>query len=232
MTNVSHRSPDSENWNVQYILMRLPHPIRTASCSSAECAMKSEHQPLNAKWVYGNPQCSIFAQLQAGADAYTLLAFLAEPLVRIRSLNESTNKWWRERRGEGERREGERRKNTLILIKEFIDKSLDRESLDVALIGHQFGLSRSSVYRLFEPEGGLANYIRRRRLIQAFSLLVAPPVQGRLRILDVAVECGFSSDAVFARAFRKMFSLTPSMVRSMGELQVPELDVILTRLHK
>lgn len=234
MINVTHRSSDPEAWSVKYILMRLPHAIRITPSSrsglgGAVISDQTHHdQPLNAQWVFGNPQSPIFTELQAETAACTLLAFLAEPLDRIDypPFNDIAD------RRRGERRGGQRRHNALAVIKEFIDKSLAMESLDVALIGHKFGMSRSSVYRLFESEGGLANYIRRRRLMQAFSLLVLPPTQRHLRILDVAVECGFSSDMVFTRAFRKMFSLTPSMVRSMSELQAPELDDLLTGLHK
>ena len=85
---------------------------------------------------------------------------------------------------------------------------------------------------MFETVGGAANYIRRRRLMQALSLLVLPSARKRPNILDVAIECGFSSDMVFARAFRKMFSLAPSMVRSMSELQSLELDQLLMALDK
>lgn len=229
MINVTHRSLDSEAWSVKYILLRLPHAIRiTPSSRSALGGVAISGQanpdhPLNAQWVLGNPQCQIFTELQVETAACTLLAFLAEPPVQIGCPppNDSAN-----------RRQGERRQNTLAAVKEFIDKSLALESLDAALIGRLFGMSRSSVYRMFEPEGGVANYIRRRRLMQAFSLLVLPSVRGRLSILDVAIECGFSSDMVFTRAFRKMFSLTPSRVRSMAELQGLELDDLLTALDK
>lgn len=239
MINVTHQTSDSEAWSVKYVLMRLPQTIRItpSSYSSIREAVISDqthrNQPLNARWVFGGPQCQIFTELQAETAAGTLLAFFAEPLVRIDS-NDSADRRYEERcteeRRADKRRGKERRRNALAIIKEFIDRSLALESLDAALIGRQFGMSRSSVYRLFESEGGLANYIRRRRLMQAFSLLVLPPITGGLRILDVAVECGFSSDTVFTRAFRKMFSLTPSMVRSMGELQTLELNDLLAGL--
>lgn len=232
MINGTHQSSDSEAWSVKYVLMRLPQAIRiTPSCSyhlgNIVIPDHTHHdQPLNAQWVFGNSQCQIFTELQAEAAACTLTAFLAEQSVRIDYPPILVGE-----RRRGERRGRQRRRNTLAIIKKFIGKSLGLESLDVVLIGHQFGMSRSSVYRLFESYGGLANYIRRCRLMQAFSLLVLPPTQRRLRILDIAIECGFSSDMVFTRAFRKMFSMTPSMVRSMGELQAPELDDLLTRLQ-
>lgn len=229
MINVTHRSSDSEEWSVKYILLRLPRAIKiTPSSRSALGGVAISDQvhhdhPLNAQWVFGNPQCQIFTELQIETATCTLLAFLAEPLARIDYLPPDNR---------ADRRRGERRQNTLTAVKEFIDKSLALESLDAALIGRLFGMSRSCVYRMFEPEGGVANYIRRRRLMQALSLLVLPSAQGRLSILDVAIECGFSSDMVFTRAFRKMFSLAPSRVRSMAELQALELDGLLTALDK
>lgn len=228
MTNAAHRLLDPTARSAKYILLRLPHAIRIPPLCRPEfgCTVISDQmyhdQSLNARWLFINPQWPIFKELQAETAACTLIALLAEPLVR-RDLTPSVNI--------PDRRRGDRRRGDLAVVKEFIDKSLALESLDVALIGHRFGMSRSSVYRLFESEGGLANYIRRRRLLHAFSLLVSPPPEGRLRILDVAVECGFSSDMVFARAFRKMFSLTPSAVRSMAALQTPEPGDLLTRLQ-
>jgi len=253
MINVTHRSSDPEEWGVKYILLRLPQAkkITSSSCSALEGVAISDQahhiHPLNKGWVFGNLQCPIFTQLQMETAAGIPLAFLAEPLVQINYLppnneggkrngterrNGGDRRNGAERRNGGDRRRGERRQNILINVKEFIDKSLALESLDVALIGRRFGMSRSSVYRMFEPEGGVANYIRRRRLMQALSLLVLPPARGRPRILDIAIKCGFSSDIVFTRAFRKMFAISPSMVHSIGELKSLELDTLLKALDK
>jgi AraC-like DNA-binding protein len=38
-----------------------------------------------------------------------------------------------------------------------------------------------------------------------------------LRIIDIAVECCFSSDATFIRAFRRQFGITPGEVRELAD---------------
>ena len=234
MINATDRSLDSKARSVKYVLMRLPREIKIPLLANSDlgCALASEQtrndQSLNAQWVLINPGWSIYEALQVEIAACTLIALLSEPPAL---MDQAPGADIPDRR-RGDRRQGGRRRSDLAVVKGFINKSLALESLDATLIGRQFCMSRSSVYRLFESEGGLANYIRRCRLTQAFSLLVSPPVQGRRRILDVAVECGFSSDMVFTRAFRKMFSLTPSALRSMAELQTPEFDDLLARLDK
>jgi AraC-like DNA-binding protein len=234
MINATHRSVDSKARSVKYVLMRLPREIKIPPLAGSDlgCDPTSEQtrddQSLNAQWVLVNPGWSLHEALQVEIAACTLIALLSEPPAPM----DQTSRANIADRRRGDRRQGGRRRSDLAVVKGFIDQSLALESLDATLIGRQFCMSRSSVYRLFESEGGLANYIRRCRLMQAFSLLVAPPVQGRRRILDVAVECGFSSDMVFTRAFRKMFSLTPSAVRSMAELQTPAFDDLLATLDK
>jgi AraC-like DNA-binding protein len=232
MINATDRSLDSKARSVKYVLMRLPHEIKIPPLAGSDLGrvraseQTRDDQSLNAQWVLVNPGWSIYEELQVEIAACTLIALLSEPPA---PMDQTPPANIADRR-RGDRRQGGRRRSDLAVVKGFIDQSLALESLDATLIGRQFCMSRSSVYRLFESEGGLANYIRRCRLMQAFSLLVSPPVQGRRRILDVAVECGFSSDMVFTRAFRKMFSLTPSAVRSMAELQGPEFDDLLATL--
>lgn len=228
MTNVTHPSLDPKGQGVKYLLLRLPGPITIPPLCNLDLGYavisgQTHHdQSLNGQCLFINSQWPTLTELQAEATACTLLAFITEALVRLNTTSHSIQ----------DRRRGDRRRNDLAAVKAFIDESLALEALDVTLIGYHFGMSRSSVYRMFESEGGLANYIRRLRLMQAFSLLVSPPIQGRSRILDIAIECGFSSDMVFTRAFRKMFSLTPSAVRSMAELQTLELSDLLTRFYQ
>ena len=46
----------------------------------------------------------------------------------------------------------------------YIDKHLDSPRLSADAIARCFGWSRATLYRLFEPDGGLMKYIQRRRL--------------------------------------------------------------------
>lgn len=94
-------------------------------------------------------------------------------------------------------------------IRRFIDERLAAPTLDADLICRIFGLSRSALYRLFEPHGGLVAYIRQRRLNRAFADLVTQE-QGRERIIDVALRWGFGSEGSFSRAFRAAYGISPS----------------------
>ncbi|NLS07071.1 helix-turn-helix transcriptional regulator [Rhizobium sp. P32RR-XVIII] len=96
-------------------------------------------------------------------------------------------------------------------IKRHIEDNLSTASLDVTNLCRRFALSRASLYRLFAPQSP-ASYIQQRRLHRAFAILVSPAFRP-WRIIDVAVECQFSSDATFIRAFRREFGLTPGEAR-------------------
>ncbi|AYM94840.1 helix-turn-helix domain-containing protein [Acidovorax sp. 1608163] len=80
---------------------------------------------------------------------------------------------------------------------------------------NEFGISRSVLYRLFEPLGGVAHYVQQRRLLQSFHTLVNPASR-RLRVAEVAARTGFASNAHFSRAFRAAFGMSPSDARAMA----------------
>lgn len=105
-----------------------------------------------------------------------------------------------------------------IEIRRFIDDNLMREDLTVELISDKFGLSRSSLYRLFEPLGGVADYVRRRRLHGAFFDLTRP-LRRTERISIVARRWGFLNEATFARAFKAAYGISPSAAREAALLQ-------------
>ena len=59
-------------------------------------------------------------------------------------------------------------------IKRQIDANLQTDKLTVDGICQRFQLSRASLYRLFEPEGGLVRYIQEERLNRSFMRLISP----------------------------------------------------------
>ena len=73
-----------------------------------------------------------------------------------------------------------------------------------------FGLSRSALYRVFGPAGGVEAVIRRQRLVAAGAVL-----RGRraVDIETVATRFGFTDASSFSRAFRREFGYPPSMAR-------------------
>ncbi|MFD2181303.1 helix-turn-helix domain-containing protein [Rhodoplanes azumiensis] len=103
----------------------------------------------------------------------------------------------------------------LAMIKRHIEAHLETDTLDAQSLCRQFRLSRASLYRLFEADGGLTRYVQERRLARALRLLVAPGTR-RERLIDLAVDLRFSSDSTFVRAFRRQFGVTPGEIREVS----------------
>ncbi|MGY3620259.1 helix-turn-helix domain-containing protein [Bradyrhizobium sp. USDA 10063] len=100
-------------------------------------------------------------------------------------------------------------------IKRHIEAELDSPSLTAETLCKRFGVSRTQLYRLLEPDGGLYRYIRERRLDRAFRRLMSPLGEA-VRLIDLAFESHFSSDNTFVRAFRHRFGITPGEVRELA----------------
>lgn len=99
-----------------------------------------------------------------------------------------------------------------IAIRQFIDGDLTSYDLDADRITARFGLSRTALYALFEPEGGVARYIRNRRLARAMRILAGIERGPRQRISSVGYACGFETEKAFSRAFRRRYGVVPSQV--------------------
>lgn len=94
------------------------------------------------------------------------------------------------------------------LIRDFIEQNLASPLLSTESILREFGVSRASLYRMFESEGGVRNYISRRRLFQAaVDLSRAETVRGK--ISRTAERWGFSSNANFHRSIKTVFGVKP-----------------------
>ncbi|HAD45597.1 MAG TPA: hypothetical protein DCG45_06900 [Alcanivorax sp.] len=100
-------------------------------------------------------------------------------------------------------------------VRAFIVHNLDDPGLGPARLCRRFGLSRTRLYRLFEPFGGVAGYIREQRLDRAFRELAERDL-GQRRLVEVALECGFDSQSHFCRLFRQRFGMTPGEAMEQG----------------
>ena len=88
------------------------------------------------------------------------------------------------------------------------------EPLSIAEIARRAGLGQRALERLFARILGtrpLAYYLDLR--LQAARRLL---LQGRQGVAEIAVACGFSSAATFARAFRRRFGTSPGRLRAQG----------------
>jgi len=105
---------------------------------------------------------------------------------------------------------------TLHLIRRAIDSRLDDKHLGPNELAKQFGLSRASIYRLFEPLGGVRSYIQQRRLMHAYQL-ISNPSHFDESIASIAAKLGFGESTAFSRAFRNLYRMTPSDVRAAAK---------------
>jgi AraC-like DNA-binding protein len=99
----------------------------------------------------------------------------------------------------------------------FIDANLASRGLTPDRIARTAGVSRSALYRLFEPYGGVAAHVRRRRLEAARDAVLDP--QDPRRLADLAQDLGFPSQALFSRQFRETFGCTPRELRGVGRAE-------------
>ncbi len=101
---------------------------------------------------------------------------------------------------------------SFVTIRRYIDRNLTSSDLDAATIAKSFGLSRASLYRLFEPVGGIASYIRKTRLDRAFQEVASIEYSNR-RIGQIAFSLGFKNISAFNRLFHKVYGLSPREAR-------------------
>jgi AraC-like DNA-binding protein len=104
----------------------------------------------------------------------------------------------------------------------FIDANLTDPGLNPSSIARAAGLSRSALYRLFEPLGGVAAHVRRRRLEVARATLLDPTEARSLG--ELAHDLGFSSQALFSRLFREAFGYAPRELRGITSADAVHLD--------
>jgi AraC-like DNA-binding protein len=96
--------------------------------------------------------------------------------------------------------------------KQFVRDNLLQPSLDTKELCRYLGMSRSSLYRLFEPLGGVARYIRSARLLDAHRALSA--ASDTRPVYAIARERGFDDPSEFSRAFKHQFGYSPTEARS------------------
>lgn len=97
----------------------------------------------------------------------------------------------------------------VLIGRRLLDRDLSPES-----ICRDLRVSRSRLYRLFEPTGGIYCYIRRQRLLQVRDALSN---NTDLRpVGQIAEHWGFVDPSAFSRSFKHEFGMSPKEARMMG----------------
>ncbi len=92
----------------------------------------------------------------------------------------------------------------------YIEKHLG-SPISIDILCKDFGISRSGLYRLFEPLGGIAQFIRSRRLLLAKRLLRTSSMSDQ-SLAAIARQCGLELSSL-RRYFHEFYGATPSEMR-------------------
>lgn len=93
----------------------------------------------------------------------------------------------------------------------FINSNLRSPNLTPELICLGIGVSRRQLYYLFEQHGGVATFIRNRRLAACYSALTK--TSEKKLISQIAYEYGFTNLSSFYRQFNARYGFAPSEAR-------------------
>lgn len=107
-------------------------------------------------------------------------------------------------------------KMLLASAQRFVIQNLSDPDLSPETVRDHIGVSRSLLYKVFEPVGGVSAFIQARRLDQAFDAITGDQAHQQT-LAEIGYRAGFRSDAHFSRAFRARFGMTPGRLRTLGE---------------
>jgi AraC-like DNA-binding protein len=96
-------------------------------------------------------------------------------------------------------------------VRQVIRQNLRSPTLAPKRLSKLVGMSRSQLYRLLEPVGGVARYIQAERLREAHRAL-SDPTNDR-DIYQIGEDLGLFNASSFSRVFRREFGYSPSDLR-------------------
>jgi AraC-like DNA-binding protein len=105
------------------------------------------------------------------------------------------------------------RKSQFRAICRRIDRQIASPDLGPTTLARDFHITRPTLYRMFEPHGGIGRYILGRRLTGVFRDL-SDPALAQKKIALVLRRWGFANHTAAGRAFRAAYGLTPSECRA------------------
>lgn len=106
----------------------------------------------------------------------------------------------------------------LALARTIVQENLSRPMLSPEFIAGQMQVSRSTLYRLFEPEGGVMHFVQGERLAAVRDALADP--MERRTISRLAEVFAFNTISQLSRSFRNRYGAPPQAWR--GERRVAQ----------
>jgi len=105
------------------------------------------------------------------------------------------------------REDGRRQASLITRAKDVMRAHLDDPELDIGVIADAMGVSPRTLSRVFASEGTtVMRWLWRERIEAAHRALL----EGRSRrIIEIALDCGFSSASHFSRVFRNTYGTAP-----------------------
>lgn len=112
--------------------------------------------------------------------------------------------------------EAQRPVDTIMMerARRLVHRRLTDPALTPDVLCSELGVSRSRLYRLFQPLGGISAYIRRQRLMKTRDALSNN--SDRRSISQIAEEWGFMDPSPYSRMFRHEFGMSPTDARAEG----------------
>lgn len=101
----------------------------------------------------------------------------------------------------------------LLAVRKFIDDNLHDPKLGPSTILAHIGISRSALFRVCKPQGGVMSLIRDRRLLMARRLLSQNSSNSTVKM--IAYKLGFSNPSNFARTYKQCYGFSPSDTRDL-----------------
>ncbi|WP_024873570.1 AraC family transcriptional regulator [Tolumonas lignilytica] len=120
----------------------------------------------------------------------------------------------------------ERVNRTIRFIEDNINQKLSLS--DVAKVSY---FSEFHFHRIFRAIVGetVNDYIARRRIEKAINMLVFKP---KTSITEIALACGFSSNANFSKAVKIHFGFTPSEIRNPQKIKDSKIGKVFSKYGK
>ncbi|EAU40020.1 transcriptional regulator, AraC family protein [Fulvimarina pelagi HTCC2506] len=111
----------------------------------------------------------------------------------------------------------------LVAAKRIVRANLGDRRLDPEKIAIMAGVSRSKLYQLFKPSGGVDAYLQAQR-VRRLKHLLSRPRETR-GIAELVYLCGFASESHASRMFKTMFGMPPGEYRKTqrfdGSVTIP-----------